>query len=273
MSIYKKTLTGLACAAAFLTVNTASAGNIYLTGHDVLLHSGQNGYDNLILDYLRAGSEPAADYNIGFVRGFSGSVGSVGVNTLEGFGTITTRDLTSFTGGADFSTFLSTVDVLVIPSHTSCGGCDLNSADADILESFAPEIAAFFNAGGDIYANSGASDSTFYNFLPASAVASAASISGSTGFTATADGTAIGIASNMINGFPTHNRFFDIASAFTVFETRGSEIISIGLRDGTIGGGGIIITPPPTSVPEPSILSLLAISLLGLGIIRRRKEV
>ena len=270
MSIYKRTLAGLACAtAAFLAINTASAGNIYLTGHDVLLHSGQNGYDNVILDYLRAGSEPAANYNIGLVRGFDGSVGTVGTNTLEGFGTITTRDLTSFADSASFSAFLSTVDVLVIPSHTSCGGCDLSSADADILESFASGIAAFFNAGGDIYANSGATDTTFYNFLPASAVASGTSISGSTGFTATAAGTAIGITSDMINGFPTHNRFFDFAPVFTTFETRDTEVISIGLRGGTIGGGGIIIT----SVPEPSILSLLAISLLGLGIIRRRKEV
>lgn len=31
--------------------STARAGNIYLTGHDVLLHSGQNGYDSVIHDY------------------------------------------------------------------------------------------------------------------------------------------------------------------------------------------------------------------------------
>lgn len=270
-----KTLKLATLVAASLVSSSAFAGSIYLTGHDVLLHSGQNSYDNVILNWLRgAGTSSeiaAANYDIAFVRGFAGGVGSVGVNTLEGFGTITTADIQSFADGAAFTSFLAGKDVLVIPDHQSCGGCDFDNADSSKLNSFAAEIASFFNAGGDIFAGSGASLSTFYDFLPPGAVASGLPIGGSSGFTATAAGVAIGILPNMINGFPTHNRFTGFDPDFTVFETRGDEVISIGIRDATIDDDGGIGTGP-SPVPEPASLALLGIGLAGLGVMRKRKS-
>ena len=83
---YKLGVTALALVLGTIA-GSASAGSVYLTGHDVLLHGGQNSYDNVILNWLRGagtGSEiAAANYDIAFVRGNAGgSVGSVGVNTL-----------------------------------------------------------------------------------------------------------------------------------------------------------------------------------------------
>ena len=50
---------------------TARAGNIYLTGHDVLLHIGQLGYDDVILDFLREegtpGEIPKENYSIAVI--------------------------------------------------------------------------------------------------------------------------------------------------------------------------------------------------------------
>ena len=249
----------------------AMAGNIYLTGHDVDFHSGQNGYDTVILDYLRGagtGSEIAAgSYRIGILR--SSEIGGSVTNPV-GFGTITTMDpTTNLPDSAAWNTFLGGIDVLLIASHQNCGGCDLSTADSNHINLFATEIANFFNAGGDIYANTGADLATYYNFLPPSAVATGASISGSSGFSATAEGTAIGITNAMINGFPTHNRFNSFSSAFTVFETRNisgvTETISIGLQGGTIGGGVITV---PGGVPEPSTILLLA---SGLGLLAGRR--
>src|SRR5688500_20291430 len=63
----------------------AHAGSVYLTGHDVDLHDGQNGYDVVILDWLRgAGTTSeiaAASYSVGLIR--STGVGFVG-GVLEG---------------------------------------------------------------------------------------------------------------------------------------------------------------------------------------------
>lgn len=275
----------LVVAMAMGCAGEAAAGSIYLTGHDVLLHSGQNSYDNVILNYLRgagtASEIPAGSYDILLLRGFSGSVGSIGITTLEGFGTITIRDIADFGGvggAAALTTALTGNEVVVIPSHTSCGGCDLTTGDADILESLSAVFTAYFNAGGDIYANSGADDTSFYNFLPPSAVASGTSISGSSGFVATAAGLAILIQNNMINGFPTHNRFSSFDSDFTVFETRGvtggdDEVISIGLRDARIIEDDGIVTDDGTDgdVPEPATMSLLALGLAAAYAGRRRK--
>jgi hypothetical protein len=277
---------GLIGAVLVLVGGTANAGNIYMTGHDVLLHSGQNSYDNVILEYLRNGSEPAASYNIGLFRTDRSGVGSLGVNTLEGFGALTQFTVSQGATVVDaafratFVAFLADVDVLVIPSHTTCGGCNMTSLSADTLEALSAEITDFFNAGGDIYANSAATDLTFYDFLPPGVATSGLPIGGSSGFFCTGAGNDIGITgsgctnagSNMINGFPTHNRFVDFDDSFTVFEIRGEEVISIGLLDGVIRDGGIDTDDDPVSVSEPGTLAMLGLGLLGLGAMRRRRR-
>lgn len=282
MSGRLRSLAGLTLLAA---AGSAQGGAIYLTGHDVFLHSGQSGYDGVILDFLR-GSTPASSYSLSVVGSGVGSArftGGSGFTGLASGSAVTTGTAAGFgavnyyqTGtGADWNTILA-ADALVLLSHTSCGGCDMSTAGSAEVNAHASDIASRFNAGMDIWANSGARLSSYYDFLPPGATSTGASISGSSGFTATADGTAIGITSSMINGFATHNRFTAFDPAFTVFETRGSEVISIGIKDALIGGGGII-TPPPggggtPSVPEPGILALLGLGAFVLAWARRRQR-
>ncbi len=267
------------------------AGNIIMTGHDVLLHAGQRSFDAAALDYIRDGAAKAS-YDIAVIGtagvgsgrftggvnvtglGHGGSIALTG-STLSGYGSATFWDAASI-AAADFST----VDAIVILSHTSCGGCSLTTAGADALEALAPAIATAFNAGLDIWANSGADDATYYDFLPPAVATAGHSIGGSSGFSCTASGLAVfgavgctGPSSggvSMINGYPTHNRFSGFDASFDILEERvlssSTEVITIGLLDAVIGTDDI------STVPEPGTLTLFGLGLLGLGSMRRRRK-
>ena len=265
----KRILKSTLVIAAAALCSSAYAGDIFLTGHDVDLHTNQNGYDKVILDYLR-GSTAASSYRVGIV---TGDVTAWPTFAL-GYATRDVRDIQSFANAAAFSSFLSTIDVMVVASEESCGGCVFEPADVTRLNSFRPQVTSFFNAGGDIFGLTGASNAAYYGFLPPAAVATGASISGSSGFTATAAGVSIGITSSMINGFPTHNRFTSFDPAFTVMEVRGAEVISLALRDGSIGDGGVITVPGVPAIPEPETYALMALGLAAIGLaVRKRRRV
>jgi len=271
-----------------LLSSVAHAGDVYLTGHDVTLHSGQAGYDAVILDYLR-GATPKASYSIGVVGTYnngganftgsgvnipsvvSGSTFSTAGSTLTGYASARFYDAVALAAlpSATRDTILAGFSVLVVLSHENCGGCSMTTAGANALASMSANIATAFNNGMDIFGESSAGTAGFYNFLPPSAAASGPSIGSSSGFTATAAGTALGIVNGMINGYQTHNEFTSVAAAFTVFEVRGAQIISIGLKDGVITTGGI--TTGGTAVPDSgSAAFLLALALPALGYLRRK---
>ena len=238
--------------SSIVGISSAHAGSIFLTGHDILSHTNQNNYDDVVLNYLRgaglAGEIAAADYNIGLVS--SGS--------LSGFGTVTTHSA-SFASGTDFSNYLSGIDVLVVSED-----------QAGFLSTYNSIFTSWFNAGGDLWADTSNGTTGYYNWLPAGVAADGPGISHSTGFSATTAGAAIGITSTMITGFPTHSRFTSWAPAFTVLETHSNytnSAVSIGIQSATITGGGIT-----TQVPEPSTLAIFALGIMGLASRRFKKQ-
>jgi hypothetical protein len=284
----KAALKGLVVAAGVLAAtSSAQAGNIVLSGHDILLHGGGDGYDGVILDYLRGdiGSGPTvakAGYSIAIVgsdagfASFSDSGGSgnfTGAAAATGNAIALTGTLAGYSGAkyyntdsADWSSVLAN-DALIILSHTNCGGCDLSTAGSAVVNANSAAIATAFNAGMDIWGGAGANLGTYYDFLPAGVVATGASISGSD-FTATPAGVGLGITAVMTDGDATHNRFTSQAAAFTVLECRTTactEVVTIGAQNVNIGGGGL------TPVAEPGTLALFGLGLAGLGFARRRK--
>ena len=285
-----KNLVMVAAIAGAFSV-PAFAGNIYLTGHDTLLHDGAEGYDTVILDYLRGDgttSEIArANYSIAVL---GSNVGFWGWSDVAGFGDEGSKpgfESTTFfnvntAGDAEWASILAS-DVMVILSHTSCGGCDLDDTGVNNINARSGQIASAFNAGMDIWGNSGASNPNYYNFLPPGVTTVGPPIGGSSGFIATAAGIAIGITPEMINGDPTHNRFADFSPAFTVMEVRpntslpgGNEVISIAARDATIVDDGIVVDDggddsTDGTVPEPATLGLMGLILTGLAVARRRR--
>jgi hypothetical protein len=262
---YQKALIALAVALLALSMNSAMAGNIYFTGHDTLLHDGQTGYDQVILDYLRGagttGEIPAANYSIGVIGSNAGFWGwsNVGVfndrgtgpNVPPGYLSTTYYSTVDLDGNAALQATALSHDGLIILSHTSCGGCDLSTAGSDVINTqMMAGITAAFNAGMDLWVNSGANLATYYDFLPPAFATTGPPISGSVGFVATPAGVAIGILASHINGFQTHNRFTGFSPLLTVMETRAAdEIISMGAQDISLSGNlspDLALNPPDT---------------------------
>lgn len=245
--------------ALSLTTSTM-AGSLYLTGHDVLLHGGQTGYWRVILDFLRGAGTTTeiaeADYDIAFIR--------TGCSIPAGWGgSVTIYDPTALNDAGWAEVFSK--DVVVVPwTGSSC----FNAAARVAFNARKAQLETFFNAGGDLWMNSSVGATDYYTVLPAGVLSSGNTISGSSGFVATTEGVAIGIASNMINGFQTHNDFTTVAAVLTVFETKDGVAISIGISDATISGGGINVDDAP-AVPVPSLtfwgLLLLLMTIAGVA--------
>gem|GEM_PF-2539168 len=278
LCLFFSVATMAATFASTFNATPAYAGAIMLTGHDILLHGGQNGYDEVILDFLRAqGGESKAAYDVAVIGSGAGlpffpfnrftgqaasipALGSGAAITLDGiltgYGSATYYNTTTIGGlgavaqDAVWASILS-ADAFVYLSHTNCGGCDVDDAGVIMVNSRAAEIATAFNLGMDIWGNSSADRNggvvpNYYGFLPPGALASGTAIGTSVGFFTTVEGAAIGIsdaAPSMINGFETHNSFPSFDPAFTVFERHtipgGDEVVTIGIQNATITSGGI----------------------------------
>ncbi|MCA9204730.1 MAG: cadherin-like domain-containing protein, partial [Planctomycetales bacterium] len=209
-------------------------GSIFLTGHDILSHSplAQNHFDDIALDYLRGKGTPLeiarSDYTIGLFRSSTFVPGATPINGTA-FGGVILANSSNLSSETAFRNYLSQIDVLVLPENS-------NTA---LLNTYSAAIEDFFNAGGDLFLDTSNGQAGYYAFLPSVIGADGPGINFSTGFSATPAGVAIGITSNMINGFPTHNRFINPDPAFTILETHSVGIVSIGAQNVVLSDGGI----------------------------------
>ncbi len=166
---------------------------------------------------------------------------------------------------------------IAVASDTSCGGCDNDTTSSTNIAGAKTAIAAFFDAGGGIVAMAGADNTSYYNFLPASAT-NPGTVTCSSCFTQTAAGAAAGLPA--VNGDFPHN-FFPFpgsggeSAAYQVFETYTGPSSAGNLTNQPFGlffeGKSTTLTGaavPTLGIPG-MILLLIGVAGASLFILRR----
>jgi len=213
-----------------LPLSSTEAGDIWITGHDVDWHGGQNGYDYHVFEYLRNGT-PAlvTDYEIAIIGTTPGAVGTSPPSGWSASGGTTSSDyrnqMTFYSttnldtgtagpsGTRDWGWVLNNSNCLVILSHDSIASCSLTDDGVDSLYLQRTAIQSAFNSGDlDLFVLSGNQCSAsgahgdptdtaayhappyYYDFLSGTGFLSgSAAISSGSGFYITTAGCAAGL--------------------------------------------------------------------------------
>ncbi len=273
----------LAAAIALIGASgTASAGSIFLTGHDPDFHALSNPPEN------PAGAQKINQVAISFITDplFNAFVATAPKFLLvESKGSIPGGHrqgklgigASGYTEGVhfdhhDFTTLNAALDLLgdlggysAVVIASDFGGI-LRQAELDILNARSLDIIAFLNAGGGLYAmaesNNGAGltpTGGHFDFLPF-VVSSTAFNQTETGFTVTAFGASLGLTNSDVNGNFSHNIFTSVpAGLLPVDLDAAGNVMSVAGRT-------------QLSAPEPNALALLAPAMLAATLILRRRR-
>ena len=276
-------LAGICAAAALALSGAASAGPVFLTGHDPDFHAQDSaGAQDLLragLNFVTGGTyadtNPATKKFLWVESRVSPPGGHrIGENGLIDIG-LTLGVQYDRANAADLAT-VNFSDYSAIVVASSFGGL-LSQAELDELIARKSDIAAYINAGGGLMAmaecapTSGACladllgpSPNLYGFLPVSV----SSIFPTAPFHVTAFGA--GAPFNLTDGDvndPTHNSFGLIGGLNPIDLDSGAPQQATTLA-GNVGitDGGFV-----PEVPEPASLALIGLGLAGLGFLRRKR--
>jgi len=262
-----RTVFGALLGSSLLAVGAASAGNIFLTGHDTDFHDA----------FGSASAQAALAADVAFVRNGSAlplltlDAGTELTSALTALGISFVNIAPTAVTNADFNPAL--YSAFAVASINSCGGCDNSPADNAAIATHLAAISAFVTAGGGILGLSGAGDPNAYAYVP-TAASNGGGSPPANGFVETPAGLAVGLVAE--NGDPTHNFFptpgtGGLSPLFQVAEINGTSVESVFIKDASIGcvGDACVIT---TGVPEPSTWAMMILGFAGVGFMAYRRR-
>ncbi len=260
---------------------TASAGSVFVTGHDPIWHSSQGGGNttgakNLAqtgIDYARNGSSlpflfiesKTTPIPAGNARTESFLTSALGYG-----GAYTVMDAADLSGLANFRAALNSYSAIVVASDH--GGM-LGAAELGFLNGHTTDIISFLNAGGGLYAEAESNATGLigaanpFGFLPF-LVTSTSFQAAETSNTVTAFGASLGLVTADVNGNFSHNYFSSTGGLSVVDLFNGNPNIPLTLAfRGQIDTGGVV-----PGIPEPETYALMLAGLGALGMAARRRK-
>ncbi|MFL5893632.1 MAG: hypothetical protein ACJ76Z_00800 [Thermoleophilaceae bacterium] len=232
---------------------SASAGRLIVTGHDAdrrcaLMHQ-QCGFLKTAIKYVRQTSPAARKPVLVLDRGSKQLVNAIKNAWSSSYGGYTGPKLTVVDPrSAKFRTLLLDYrrwSTIAVASDSSCGGCDLEPADADALAKRKRQLQTFLSRGGGMYVGAGGANAAgYYRFLPIPAPGPASDGP----FQLTRYGQRIGFKAGDVTCCAVANTFAtpDVGSMDVAAQT-ANKVGDTLIADGQVKGGKLIAnaTIPP----------------------------
>lgn len=275
--MFRKWAAAAASVALLAAAGSASAGAVYLTGHDPDFHaqgqvSGQNQL-NVALNFVTGGSYNTGSQKFLWVESFLPAIGGhlIGANGLNAIGLVqgVNYDWVDAAGFAALPNFNSYSAIAVASSF---GGM-LTDAEIVALTNRKTDIANFINAGGGLFASSecgvgfGSCDATLvnastplYGFVPIGV----SSANTTAPYFVTPYGASLGLTNADVQDCCTHNSFLN-AAGLNIVDTDLAGIPTTLAGVVTIGGGGF------QGVPEPGTWAMMIVGVGLIGLVARRR--